>query len=162
MSRPGGPRCAAAGVLVLLATMGAGCGLVRPAPGVDGAPPPDLAGTFVDDYGLRYVLSKGLWHQLPRARYHVLRWHAQGQYAIARNDVGNPGEPGRYSRIDWMRLPTGDWPLAFCLTAYDAPTPAAAEATPPPDRAHPRTGCNGFPFSRLRRLADDVPPMPGS
>ena len=78
------------------------------------------------------------------------RW--DGQTLIAQNDSANAYAPGLWTRIDWVRLDgMAPYTWAFCLTAYDAPTRAAAEATPPADRATPRTGCNGYPFSRMRR-----------
>ena len=71
---------------------------------------------------------------------------------IDRNDTANTHAPGLWTRIDWVRLGGMEpYTWAFCLTAYDAPTRTAAEATPAADRATPRTGCTGYPFSRMRR-----------
>ena len=82
----------------------------------------------------------------------MVRWDAAGQYLIARNDSTNSHAPGKWTRIDWVELPgMAPYTWAFCLTAYDAPTQAAAEATPPAVRETPRTGCGGYPFSRMRR-----------
>lgn len=120
-----------------------------------GAAPSELLGNFVDDYGIRYAISASLWHQLPRAQYRVVAWHPAQQYLIAQNDSGNPSDGRRWTRIDWLQL-TGMAPYswAFCLSAYDAPTREAAEAVTIARRETPRTGCNGFPFSRMRRAAD--------
>lgn len=109
-----------------------------------------LVGAFVDDYGTRHVIGDTLWQHGSRNRYHIVRWDAAGQFLIAQNDSSNSAEKGRWSRIDWMPL-TGMPPYAWawCLTAYDAPTRAAAEATPPANRAAPRTGCGGYPFTRM-------------
>lgn len=112
-----------------------------------------ILGEFQDDYGSRFTITAGEWFQRPRARYHIVKWNAAAQYAIAQNDSSNPGQPRRWTRIDWMELAgMAPYQWAFCLTAYDAPTAAAAEATAPPRREIPKTGCNGFPFSRMRRL----------
>lgn len=47
---------------------------------------------------------------------------------------------------------------AFCLTAYKAPTAESARATTAANRATPRTGCNGYPFSRMK--VDSGPAKP--
>ncbi|CAN5907988.1 hypothetical protein BH11GEM2_BH11GEM2_35000 [soil metagenome] len=56
-----------------------------------------------------------------------------------------------WSRIDWIRLEMAPYEWAFCLSAYAAPTQEAALATTTARRDAPRTGCNGHPFSRMRR-----------
>ncbi|MES2304736.1 MAG: hypothetical protein V4558_04485 [Gemmatimonadota bacterium] len=113
-----------------------------------------LIGEFQDDYGSRFTITSAEWFQQPGNRFHVLRWNPASQYLIAQNDSSNRGEGGRFTRIDWMPLPgMPPYEWGFCLTAYDAPTAAAAEATAPPRRDIPKTGCNGFPFSRMRRVA---------
>ena len=112
--------------------------------------PADLLGAFVDDYDNAYAITPETWTQLPHGRFHIV--HRDDGTLIARNDSANTHAPGLWTRIDWVRL-DGMAPhtWAFCLTAYQAPTRAAAEATPAADRATPRTGCNGYPFSRMRR-----------
>ncbi|QKJ31726.1 hypothetical protein HQ865_18785 [Mucilaginibacter mali] len=112
--------------------------------------PAHMAGSFTDDYGIRYIISDTLWLQLPRTRFHIIRWNLAQQYLIARNDAHNPGEGGLYTRIDFMRF-TGmePWNWGYCLTAYNAKSDAEAEATAAADREHPKKGCNGFPFSRM-------------
>lgn len=74
------------------------------------------------------------------------------RYLIAWNDSSNATAPGLWTRIDWIPLsgmPPYAW--AFCLSAYEAPSRAAAEATAIARPDTPRTGCNGYPFSRMRR-----------
>jgi hypothetical protein len=39
----------------------------------------------------------------------------------------------------------------FCLTTYDAKTIEEAQTKAKADRANPRKGCNGYPFSRMKR-----------
>lgn len=111
-----------------------------------------LSGAWRDDYNVRYTIDDTLFRQGTRLRYHVLSWHADEQYLIARNDAGNPADRGLYTRIDWMELPgMPPYTWAYCLTAYRAPTADSARATPPADRSNPRKGCNGFPFTRMAR-----------
>jgi hypothetical protein len=113
-----------------------------------------LRGDFTDDYRGRFSISDTVWFQQPRNRFRIVEWHAQEQYLIAQNGADDPTAPGRWSRIDWMVLEgMAPYTWGFCLTAYQAPSQAAARATPPATRATPRTGCNGFPFTRMQRVA---------
>jgi len=139
--------------LGLIAILATACAPPSTAPVPTPTPPALVLGEFQDDYGNRFSITPQLWFHQPRARYHIVRWNSAGQYAIAQNDSVNIGQPNRWTRIDWMVL-TGMAPYewGFCLTAYDAPTAAAAEATPAAFRESPKTGCNGFPFSRMRRI----------
>ena len=57
---------------------------------------------------------------------------------------------GLFTRIDWVRLDMAPFTWAFCMTAYKATPADSAEATQPAKRDVPRTGCNGFPFSRMK------------
>ena len=103
------------------------CGPMRaPSNAERAAPPAMLLGRFVDDYGERYAIDATTWTQRPHGRLHVVRWNAAEQYLIARNESANRYAPGRWTRIDWVS------------------TTAARRATP-------RTGCNVYPFSRMRR-----------
>ena len=118
-----------------------------------GLPDPLVLGRFEDDYGSRYTITTGLWTHHPRARYYIVRWRPDARYLIARNDPANPGEGGRWTRIDWMPLPgMSPWQWGFCMSAYNAPSAAAAESTRVARRDTPRTGCNGHPFSRMKAV----------
>ena len=131
----------------------------RGAPPAVAAPAPIpafLIGSFIDDYGIRYKVTDAEWFQLPRTRYHIVRWDVAGQFAIAQNDPANPSEGSLWTRIDWLELrgmPPYVW--GFCYSAYNAPSAAAAETVMVANRTTPRTGCNGFPFSRMRRGGAD-------
>ncbi len=88
---------------------------------------------------------------LPSGRFHIAEWNVGERYFLARNDPANPRDGGRWTRIDWMSFSgMAPYQWGFCLTAYRAETQQAARATPPPNRESPRTGCNGFPFSRMK------------
>ncbi len=131
----------------------AGCLHPIPPPPVTGTPDASILGEFEDDYGNRYTITMREWFQHPRARYHVLAWHTQQHFLVARNDSGNVADGGRWTRVDWMQLSgTPPYTWGFCLSAYAAPSAAAAESVHVAQRASPRTGCNGFPFSRMRRV----------
>ena len=114
--------------------------------------PTFLKGDFIDDYGIRYTIDDSLWFQLPGARYHIIKWNPVEQYLVARNDDRNPAESGLFSRIDYMRFENMEpfiW--GFCLTVYNAKSSFEADTSRSANRLNPRKGCNGFPFSRMKR-----------
>ncbi|MEM6994542.1 MAG: hypothetical protein AAF721_28765 [Myxococcota bacterium] len=121
------------------------------AAGEGAVPPPLVQGTFEDDYGSRYEITPRQWAHLPAARYAIEAWFPDERYLLARNDPDNPSDGGLWTRIDWIVLEDGgDWTWAFCMSAYDAPTRQAAAAAHA-DPSRPKSGCNGFPFSRMKR-----------
>lgn len=108
-------------------------------------------GVWVDDYAGGPTISRARWEQGTGTTYRPIAWYTGDQYLIAQNDSANTTAPGRYTRIDWMPLtdsPPYRW--AYCLSAFDAPTVDSAAAVQIADRSRPRTGCNGFPFTRLK------------
>ena len=99
------------------------------------------------------LIDDSLWTQFPKAKYHILKWNAEKQYIIAQNDANNPSDKNLYTRIDYMTFANmAPYEWGFCLTVYDAQTSAVAEAVEKADRTNPRKGCNGFPFSRMKRI----------
>ena len=110
-------------------------------------------GEFIDDYGEQYQITPREWRQRPHGLLLVARWELAGSHLIALNDSSNQYDPGTWSRIDWIKLDgMPPWEWAYCLSAYDAPTADSAEATRIAHPDTPRTGCNGHPFTRLKRL----------
>jgi hypothetical protein len=117
------------------------------------APFETLLGDFVDDYGILYSVQVSEFLQGSQARYHIVEWDAAGQFLVARNDAGNPAEGGLWTRIDWTILDgTDGFEWAFCYAVYDADSAAAAKRAAATERDTPRSGCNGFPFSRMKRV----------
>lgn len=138
---------------VLFGMAGAGCVANYPGSATAERAPPMLLGEFVDDYGGRFTITVSEWLQHPANRYRVVRWNEANEYLIAQNGATNSSAPNLWTRIDWMQLSNmAPYEWAFCLSSYDAPTAAAAEATEVARRETPRTGCNGFPFSRMRPI----------
>ena len=122
--------------------------------GPSGTAPAPLLGAFEDDYGGSYVITKEEWRHGAAARYHILKWDTAGKYLIALNGAANPTGAGLWTRIDWIPLtdmPPYEW--AFCMTAYEAPSAVEAERTATAQPATPRTGCNGHPYSRMKRAS---------
>ncbi len=115
--------------------------------------PKTFLGNFEDDYGIQYTFTPKKITQHKNIRYHVLQWNVQEGYIIAQNDTANPGEPGLYTRIDYVLLNNMQpYNWAFCYTTYNATSAADAIAKNVADKTNPRKGCNGFPFSRMKKM----------
>jgi hypothetical protein len=114
--------------------------------------PRGLLGTWADDYGSRHAVTDSHWSHDGANRYEIIRWDSVGQFAIARNAASNTTDAGRFTRIDWMSLEgMAPYVWAFCLSTWDAPTADSALRVATARREIPRTGCGGFPFTRLKR-----------
>jgi hypothetical protein len=114
--------------------------------------PANVLGNFMDDYGIRYTVTDTLFTQHPNVKYHIISWNTAEQYLLARNDDKNPSEKGLYTRIDYMSFSNMEpflW--GFCLTTYNATSVKEARDKARADRQNPRKGCNGYPFSRMKR-----------
>ena len=134
-----------------LALLLAGCASTKQPPA--NVPPPQMIGVFEDDYGIRYTIDRGQWRQIPSAVYDIVNWNVPGEYLVAVNDSSNSTDQGLYTRIDWVELDASpDYPWAFCYTVYSAESARDAQHAQPANRNAPRSGCNGFPFSRMRRV----------
>lgn len=114
--------------------------------------PSFLIGDFMDDYKINYTINDTLWIQHPNTKYHIIKWNIAAQYVVAKNDQDNKSDANKYTRIDYMTF-TGMEPFlwGFCLTNYNAETDKAAEETAAADRQNPKKGCNGYPFSRMKK-----------
>jgi hypothetical protein len=119
---------------------------------------PEFAlGSFTDDYKITYTINDTLWVQNPNTKYHIIKWNPEKQYLVAKNAATNKADANKYTRIDYMTFSDMEpWRWGFCLTVYDAETDEIAEKTAYVDRLNPRKGCNGYPFSRMKRTEDKV------
>ena len=130
-----------------------GACVTTPAP-----PDPDsllalFTGEFVDDYGNRYSIDPEQWVQQPDMRYDLREWHVSEPLVVAQNDAANPRDPGLWTRIDFLLFEDREeYEWAFCYTTYRASSVEEALAATAADRSSPLTGCNGFPFSRMKRV----------
>ncbi len=137
--------------ILLLLFAAFSCSHSQRAPASNSGPPAFLLGEFVDDYGIGYRITRSEWTQLPRARYRVVEWNVQSRYLIAQNHSDNPSDGGLWTRIDWVELPNMPphrW--AFCMAAYDAASAQQAKQATVAQGEQPKTGCSGFPYSRMR------------
>ena len=120
--------------------------------GIEHRVPALLMGDFIDDYGVQYRIDDSVWVQFPHTKYHILQADTVAQYLIARNDKGNPGDQELYTRIYYMMFDNmRPFLWGFCLTEYKAKSMEEAINKAVADRQNPREGCNGFPFSRMKK-----------
>lgn len=111
-----------------------------------------MKGGFEDDYGIRYTISDSLFTMEGAAKYIIVEWNQKEQYLLTRNAADNKTAPGLFTRIDYMQF-TGMEPFlwGYCFTVYEANNLKEAAKAAPADRTNPRKGCNGYPFSRMKR-----------
>ncbi len=111
-----------------------------------------MTGSFVDDYGIGYSITDSLWTQLPNTKYHIIYCDTTAKFILARNNEGNTSEGGLFTRIDYLHFENmKPFQWGFCLTVYAAATIEEAKANASADRQHPKSGCNGYPFSRMKK-----------
>mgnify|MGYP003574859236 CR=1 FL=1 len=114
--------------------------------------PPGLTGSFIDDYGITYTVTDSLFIQAPGIRYHIIRWDTAQQFFIAYQVPKKTPDSLVYTRLDYMRFSNMQpWLWGYCFTTYTAKNEAEALNHPTADRQNPRKGCNGYPFSRMKR-----------
>jgi len=123
-------------------------------------PPAQVLGDFKDDYNTTHSITTARWIHGSAATYEIVEWNAEQKFCVAKNGAANPTDAGKWSRVDWVEVKSAagqiqyDW--AYCMSAYDAPTKEAARAVTIAKRDTPKTGCNGFPFTRMARVKESV------
>lgn len=116
--------------------------------------PDFIMGQFEDDYSIRYTISDSLFTMEDHTKLHIMEWNPEEQYFIGQNDSLNPYDPLLYSRIDWVQFEGMDpYHWGFCMSAYNAISLDSARLVSGIDREHPKTGCGGYPFSRMKEIA---------
>jgi len=107
-------------------------------------------GTFVDDYSIEYVILDSSWTMVPGSAYVIDSVDPKERTLILRQPASD-STAVRFTRVDWMILEGMDpWTWAYCYTGWDLATFDEAASLAPANRAEPRTGCGGFPFSRMQ------------
>lgn len=113
--------------------------------------PAMFTGNFTDDYKIQYTITDSLWIQHPGIKYHIIYLNIEEGYLLAQNDENNPGDKKLFTRIDIMKFEKMEpYRWGFCLTTYNASTPEEALKNKA-DKKNPKNGCNGYPFSRMKR-----------
>jgi hypothetical protein len=113
---------------------------------------PAFWGNFSDDYGSKYTISKKNWRHHGNGNYHILKWNYKKQYILLKNDENNLSAAGKYTRIDYMEFKEMEnWTWGYCYTIYNAENKRIALKKAKADRQNPKKGCNGYPFSRMKK-----------
>ena len=113
---------------------------------------PYLTGEFQDDYNYNYTITHDKWMMKPDLEYEILKWNTENKYIITVNkDVAT--STNKYSRIDYVILDNMEpYTWCYCISAYDQESWEKAAAVLIADTNDLRKGCNGFPFSRMKKL----------
>lgn len=114
-----------------------------------------LIGNFTDDYNISYTISDKRFQLGPNTIYNILEWNNKEHFIIAQADSTNKVDALKWVRIDWMEfkdMPPYKW--GFCLTTWTASTADQARQTQAANRQSPRDGCGGYPFSRMKPVAN--------
>lgn len=138
------PRC------LLIAAL-TGCSLPHQAASPSSTPPAALLGDFIDDYNTRYGITADRFRE-GRTTYRIVEWHPAAQFLLAQQTDSTGATVARWSRFDWVMLPDqGAYRWGYCHSAWRAPSLDSARHTLVVNRDNPRRGCNGNPFTRMRR-----------
>ena len=114
----------------------------------DGAPPTYMRGNFTDDYDIKYSISDTSWIQYPDFEMSVVTIDTIEMFIL-----GYDTEDSTYTKVDYMPFQNqGDYTWGFCYTTYEKENQADALSAASANRDTPKTGCNGFPFSRMKRV----------
>lgn len=110
-------------------------------------------GQFMDDYGIKYEINDSTWVQNGKTKYNILKWNIKEGYLIAQNDRYNKYDAGLFTRIDFIKLDDmNPFLWGFCLSAYKAKDIEEAMNPKNIDVKNPKKGCNGYPFSRMKKV----------
>ncbi|MTB52077.1 hypothetical protein [Lewinella sp. W8] len=114
--------------------------------------PTFLLGEFEDDYGISYQIDQKEIRLLPNDRFHLLNVNVAEGYLILQNDSLNTFAPALFTRIDYQKLDgMAPYEWALCFSSYDEISVENAIDSVNTDKSNLMTGCNGFPFSRMKR-----------
>ncbi len=138
-------------LLLILFCIAFGCSQ-KQSPVAKNDTPSFLIGSFEDDYSVSYIISDSLFVMEDHTKIHILEWNMEEQYFVGQNDSLNPYDPLLYSRIDWIEfegMAPFEW--GFCMSAYKEVSLDSAIAVTSANRETPKTGCSGYPFSRIKK-----------
>lgn len=103
-----------------------------------------LSGFWDDNFGGTHDITSRAWFNF--GTFRIWWFDNADQTAVALNGP-DTFFPGAFSRFDWTVSGGSTW---YCQTAYNAPSYAAAYATPRADDTSPASGgCSGFSWTQL-------------
>jgi len=117
--------------------------------------PSFLVGEFEDDYGVQYHIDNKVLRLLPNDAYYLVGVNENERYIILQNDSLNAFAPSLYTRIDYEKLENmAPYEWAFCFSSYEEASIKDAIKNVNTDKSDMMSGCNGFPFSRMKRVGE--------
>ena len=110
-----------------------------------------LIGEFEDDYGIQYQIDKDVFRLLPDDQFHIISVNQAEQYLILQNDSLNTYAPSLFTRIDYQKLDNMEpYEWAFCFSSFEEKSKDDAVNALNAQKSDLMSGCNGFPFSRMK------------
>ena len=114
--------------------------------------PPFMVGAFEDDYGVQYHIDNKVFQMLPNDQFYILSVNQQAGFIILQNDSLNSFAPSLFTRIDYQKLTQmAPYEWAFCFSSFEAASVAHAVDSVHTQKTDLMKGCNGYPFSRMKR-----------
>ncbi len=114
--------------------------------------PTFLMGEFEDDYGVQYQIDQQVFRLLPNDKFHIISVNKADGFLILQNDSLNTYAPSLFTRIDYQKLKNMEpYEWAFCFSSFKEASVKEAINNVNTKRADLMTGCNGFPFSRMKK-----------
>lgn len=138
---------------VLICLLGSSCYNKLKKDNSDQAIPPYMQGDFEDDYGIQYKIDQEDLLLLPNDKFHILEVNRVEDFIILQNDSLNKFAPSLFTRIDFFRLEDmNPFEWAFCFSSYNEASRNDARKGKSANKSNLMKGCNGFPFSRMKRI----------
>ena len=114
--------------------------------------PTFLVGEFEDDYGVHYQIDQQVFRLLPNDKFHIISVNKADGFLILQNDSLNTYAPSLFTRIDYQKLndmKPFEW--AFCFSSFKEESVKNAINKVNTQKTDLMKGCNGFPFSRMKK-----------
>lgn len=111
-----------------------------------------IIGDFQDDYNYQYHITNDKWLLQPELLYQFTKWDKENNYIIASSRDKTSGKK-KYTRIDYVLLEDMvPYTWCYCISNYEKESPDEAESIINIDSNDLKKGCNGFPFSRMKKV----------
>ena len=114
--------------------------------------PAFLIGEFEDDDGVQYQIDQQAFRLLPDDKFHIISVNKADGFLILQNDSLNTYAPSLFTRIDYQKLEDmKPYEWAFCFSSFKEASIKDATNRVNTQKTDLMTGCNGFPFSRMKK-----------